>query len=153
MSLRILAPQAGTEVRSQVAETSTLVDSYMERLVKLVPAEAVAAYPLIKPLAVSVGDWAVWFLSWVLLGVVVVLRWQTTSVAGRGPQRTAVVIACVSFVIWVYVLKGDFGLSSAVQTFVPVADTKIADTTEFLSTLALVIWTIVIPVFYRGDTG
>ncbi len=157
MSLRVISPQADKGARVHAAEASSVVDSYMERLVKLVPAEAIAAYPLLEPLAETAGNWAVPVLSWVLLGVVGVLRWHATSTPQSGPQWTAVVIACVSFVIWVYVMDGHFGVYSFFALFYTDGDGAFRESIEagksFLSTLALVVWTLLVPVFYKGDSA
>lgn len=141
VTLEVTFPQAGPRIR--------------ERLVKLVPAEAVSAYPLLKPLADNVDKWAVWVLSWVLLLVVIVLRRYATATPQKGPQRAAVAVAAISFVIWVYVMKGDFGfyelglkLIGGVEAPAP---EKLELAKQFLSSLALVVWTLLVPVFYKGE--
>ena len=154
MSLRIIAPAAPGEVRARAADSSTPVDHYMERLVKLVPAESIAAYPLLHSLAVDQGNWAIFLVSWVLLVVSIILRWHATSVEGQGAQTTAVIIAAVSFFIWVYVMGGDFGLVALLQKMElldPGSD--FVSEVNFLAVMALVIWTILVPVFYKGDSS
>jgi hypothetical protein len=128
----------------------------MERLVKLFPAEAISAFPLLMPLATQVGTWAVWVVAWTLLFVVIVLRWHATSAPQKGPQWPAVVVASISFVIWVYVMKGDFGFYELARHVwlgegsSPTDAGKVESATQFISSLALVVWTIVVPVFYQG---
>ena len=111
--------------------------------------------PLLKPLADNVDKWAVWVLSWVLLLVVIVLRRYATATPQKGPQRAAVAVAAISFVIWVYVMKGDFGfyelglkLIGGVKAPAP---EKLELAKQFLSSLALVVWTLLVPVFYKGE--
>lgn len=69
--------------------------------------------------------------------------------------RAAVAVAAISFVIWVYVMKGDFGfyelglkLIGGVEAPAP---EKLELAKQFLSSLALVVWTLLVPVFYKGD--
>jgi predicted neutral ceramidase superfamily lipid hydrolase len=80
----------------------------MERLVKLVPAEAVAVYPLLFSEANGLADpvnraHAVALVSWIILAIVIVLRCQATAATDRGPQLFAVAISAISYIIWVYV--------------------------------------------------
>ncbi len=155
MSLRIVAPRPGAK-GARAPAGPPAVDTYMERLVKLVPVEAISAYPLLQPLTDPVGPWAVFVLAWVLLAVVVALRWKATSAPRQGPQWVAVGIAAVSFVIWVYVMKGDFGFYELFLHFAKDGDTPVdagkhLAAQQFLSSLALVVWTLLVPVFYKGN--
>ncbi|MEM7445841.1 MAG: hypothetical protein AAF414_21145 [Pseudomonadota bacterium] len=158
MSLRIRGPAANQSqqvaAQAQADGQTATVDTYLDRLVKLVPVEAIAAYPLLEPLAEPVGHWAVVLLSWVLLAVVVGLRWHATSQDAPGPQRVAVFVAGISFVIWVYVLDGHFGVCTYLVALGATDSCQtIEEAREFLSTLALVAWTILVPLFYEGDAG
>jgi hypothetical protein len=129
----------------------------MERLVKLFPAEAASAFPLPMPLTKDVGPWAVWVVAWTLLLVVVALRWHATATPERGPQWPAVAIAAVSFVIWVYVMKGDFGFHEVVRHVSDEAGSapagQVEAATQFISSLSLVVWTILVPVSYQGQAS
>ena len=147
MSLRIHSPTASTEERATALGASNSTDHYMERLVKLVPAESIAAYPLLASLAEAQGQWAIILVAGTLLGVSVVLRWHATTAGVKGPQQKAVAISAVSFVIWVYVMGGSFGLTAMLGDL----GEQFQSAKEFLAILALVIWTILIPVFYQGD--
>ena len=96
MSLRVYAPSA-IRVRGE-ADATVPTGAYMERLVKLVPAEAVAVYPLLFNEARSLADptnrtRAVALVSWIILIIVIVLRWQATATPERGPQWLAVGVA------------------------------------------------------------
>lgn len=149
MSLRIHSPSASTEERAVALGANNSTDHYMERLVKLVPAESIAAYPLLSSLAEAQGQWAIILVAWTLLGVSIVLRWHATTAGVKGPQQKAVAIAAVSFVIWVYVMGGTFGLTAMLGDL----GEQFQSAKEFLAILALVIWTILIPVFYQGDSN
>lgn len=93
-------------------------------------------------------------ISWLLLGVSIFLRWNATSIKGQGPQKMAVAIAGISFVIWVNVIGGHFGVRNIIAAagFQELASV-LGSAKEFLATVALVIWTILVPVVYTGDNG
>lgn len=106
---------------------------WMDRLIKLIPSEVTAAYLALRGPA---GDLAGWW-ALVCLGLVVFIRAWGTSVPEKGPQWKAVGISAVSFVIWVYVTEGQLATWPIKNHFVPTA--------------ALIVWTTVVPYFYRGD--
>ncbi len=173
MSLRIASAGEAAVGRRGPDDADVSTDAYMDRLVKLIPAEAITAYPFLHSRAVdvalSVADpkiaaaqygsaaWLPAGVAWLLLMVVILLRWQATRGPDGDGQWGAVAISAVSFMLWVPVLDGvgstpamvgsfgifhalidDWGLihwAPAVQRFVP--------------ELLLVLWTILIPAFYR----
>ncbi len=136
----------------------------MERLVKLVPAEAVAVYPLLFNEAKSLVDAgnrarAVALVSWIILAIVIVLRWQATATPERGAQWLAVGVAAISYIIWVYVFGGYFGIEGLLHTWIPALgdlgaapDPDMAKFKGLIGSLALVSWTLVVPAVYKGDT-
>lgn len=144
-------------------------DPYMSRLVKLVPAEAVGVYPLLLNQATAnfgPKHWTTFLVAWVALMVVIIVRYATTRVPGKGAQWGAVMIAAIAFVIWVYVMRGDFGLEPLLAqqtaaappgavTRTPEAAAAIAQgfekTSQFIANMALVFWTMVVPAVYKGD--
>jgi hypothetical protein len=177
MSLRITTASADGIKRSGYpggpAEGS---DAYMGRLVKLVPAEAVTVYPLLVSQAQSAtgpNRMLVYVTAWVLLLVVIVLRWKATSVPGKGAQWGSVLIAAVAFFIWVHVMGGDFGFEmlmqkaaapppgtragaavaqAAAEARAPAPiDATFASMKSYLSNLALTTWTLVAPAIYKGE--
>ena len=110
--------------------------------------------------------WAVYFVAWTLLLIVLIVRWKATSEPGKGTQWGAVLIATVAFFIWVHVMHGDFGLelllNKAVATVGPDGVTRSADVgaavtnnvndlKQFVSNVMLMAWTTLAPVVYRGD--
>jgi hypothetical protein len=154
MSLRIMSPAAPETARALAAESSTTVDQYMDRLVKLVPAEAIAAYPLLAKLASEEGAWALILVSWLLLAMSIILRRHATASGDSGPQRTAVIVAAVSFIIWVYVMNGTFGITLLINSIgLDSIGAALLSAKSFLSVVLLVIWTMLVPVFYQGDTN
>jgi len=107
-------------------------DPWLARLVKLVPAEIVAVYLAGRPLAQPryAEAWPVVCL--VLL--VIVRAWGTSD--RRGPQWLSVAVSAVSFVIWVYAMGGRFfGFDVDVN----------------LASLAVLVWTTLVPVLWRGE--
>jgi hypothetical protein len=116
------------------------LESYMERLVKLVPAEVMTIYLLgtgiIGPdIAWGLAAWAA-----VCLGLVIFTRARLTrdKAAGEHPQWAAVAISAVSFVLWIYNLAG--GPFQALGLDV-----------RGLGQLAVLVWTYLVPFFYKGD--
>ena len=118
MSMRVRAPLAEGDIRRGRGEV--MEDPYMNRLVKLVPAEAVGPFPFLMDSAEKLTPMdggpriAVYFVAWVLLLIVIVVRWRATSEPGKGPQWGAVLIAGVAFFIWVHVMHGDFGFEQII---------------------------------------
>ncbi|MEQ8823400.1 MAG: hypothetical protein RIC14_03405 [Filomicrobium sp.] len=85
-------------------------DGYMAKLVKLVPAEAIALYPFLHAGALAVvqnengdisGLWLPALVGWLVLAVVILLRWLATLGPDGKAQWGAVAIAAISFVLWV----------------------------------------------------
>lgn len=145
-------------------------DAYMSRLVKLVPAEAVTVYPVVMQQANSVTPidgprWAVYIAAWTMLAIVVILRWTATREPGKSAQWGAVLIAAVSFFIWVHVMGGDFGFERLLENLAQGTGTdpltrsgpgNVTDTDglkKFVSNLSLTAWTLLAPAVYRGDEG
>ena len=171
MSMRLRSPLGEGDIRRGRGEVPE--DPYMNRLVKLVPAEAVGPYPFLMDYAEKLtpadgggGRWAVYFVAWTLLLMVLVVRWKTTSEPGKGAQWGAVLIAVVSFFIWVHVMHGDFGfellLKQAVATVgqdgvtrsgdaVGAVTTNVNDLKQFVANVMLMAWTTLAPVVYKGD--
>ena len=169
MSLRVKAPLGEGDIRRGRGEVAE--DPYMNRLVKLVPAEAVGPYPFLMSSAANLPQidgsgarWGVYFVAWTLLLIVIIVRWNSTSEPGKGAQWGAVLIAAVAFVIWVHVMGGDFGLELLFKqapvigadgiTRGPEAITAGGDTSplkQFVANVSLMAWTTLAPVVYKGE--
>ena len=140
--LRITRPplvKAALRKGRAAQDKPTPIQSYMERLVKLIPAEVVGLYLVgqgVIPLTekVSLVVWSI-----VCLGLVVLVRAQATGDRANNiaPQWIAVGVSAISFVIWVYNMPGPF---QAYQLFIP-----------FVGSLAVLVWTFVVPYFYKGS--
>lgn len=155
MSLRIIGPNNSSRMRTRSASDAIRLDSYLERVAKLVPAEAIAAFPMLNTVAGenhTIAQWAQPAVAWALLGVVVLLRSQATRGPESGAQWGAVVISVISYFIWVNAIGGEFGLRYLAEAVFAGATTEsVEDSEKFLTFLALVVWTMVVPVFYRGQ--
>lgn len=201
MSLRIAS--AGEESRRRSGPGAS-ADYYLDRLVKLIPAEAVAAYPFLHSRAVEVAkivcasntaaispdataatgaaaagattttdaflhcipslDDANWLpagVAWLIMIMVILLRWQATRGEHGEAQWGAVLIAAISFLLWVPVLDGlngvsipgDAGPAGSFGIFRTMTDLGIIhwhpQVQKFIPELLLVLWTILVPAFYR----
>lgn len=110
-------------------------DPYLSRLVKLVPAEVVALYLTFKEIASSwLGIWAM-----ICLLLVVLVRTLGTRKTGNPIQILAVVIASISFVLWVYATDGYF------------LQIKLPPNVPGLVSVSIGVWTFVVPFLYKGD--
>src|SRR5262245_56614633 len=86
-----------------------LQDTYMTRMTKIVPAEAITSYPLfLNTIPTGAGGTRPWIpvlvVAAVVLVVVVVLRWSATKGPDGKAQSPAVILSAISFVIWVFVM-------------------------------------------------
>ena len=127
----------------------SLQDTYMTRMTKLVPAEAITSYPLILNTVPSPRPWqAVLVVAAVVLIVVVVLRWSATKGPDGKAQWPAVILSAISFVIWVFVIGAnspDFAAFGDFSKWTPGLPPQL------LSSLALFAWTAIAPALYSGD--
>ena len=145
-------------------------DGYMSRLVKLVPAEAIGPFPFLLESAKNIpmadgSRMPVYFVAWVLLIIVVVLRYTATKEPGKGAQWGGVLIAAVAFFIWAHVMGGDFGFellmnkvagvdaSGVSRTTGAVGSAMGAEAKNFYANVALMAWTTLAPVVYKGEDG
>jgi hypothetical protein len=147
---RIRPPGAGVKA---VAQGDQDFRYYLDRLLRLIPAEAVSLYlvgsGLIPPdpLPVSgppsagrVGTHAIASTIWAVVCLIAVLlvriRYTADPQQHEGTQWPAVAVSAIAFVIWVYTLGGpfaDFGI------YVP-----------WLGSLLVLAWTFFVPYFYQG---
>lgn len=111
-------------------------DQYFERLLKLVPAEVLALYVTFKEIAASwLGIWAA-----ICLLIVVFVRTVGTAQAGKPIQVAAVIVAVVSFILWVYATGGYF-----------LQFNKLPEDMPGIVSVAVGVWTFMVPYFYKGD--
>lgn len=166
MTLRIVTPRdEERRGRRSIGETDVAPDYYLARLVKLIPGEAIVIYPFLHSRAEGVvmqsaglpagGEFAApdhWLLigiAWLILVVVVLLRWQATRDGNGRAQWGAVAIAAVSFFLWVPVMQGSFGIFETLRIYSGVSPADAVK--QFIPELLLVLWTMLIPAFYRPE--
>jgi hypothetical protein len=133
---RIRRPDTG--VKAVAVERVESFNFYLDRLLKMIPAEVVSFYlvgsgliPEDQTLVLTI--WAVVCL----IGVVAVRAYGTTDRAeNKPPDWTHVAISCVAFVIWVYSLGGPF---EAQGLAVP-----------YIGSLLVLAWTFFVPILYKG---
>ena len=144
---RIEAPSPIGVQSTQATPADAALATYMDRLIKLVPAEILGLYLTIRGLWLpNAGPGAgsdpfnSGFLEWwplLCLALLIVSRaWGLEMPADRGnlSRYLPVVIAIISFVVWVYAI-GD----PAILSWRP--DTRLAST-------AVVVWVFVVPAAY-----
>jgi len=114
--------------------------SYLDRLLKLIPTEVIAVYlvgiGILNQSNAPNGAYVGWAI-FCLICVVVVRTIGTKPPNGR-MDVVAVVIACISFVIWVYSMSD--GPFSKYDHFYQ----------AWLSSLLILGWTFLVPYVYRG---
>jgi hypothetical protein len=112
--------------------------SYLERLVKMIPAEVVGLYLIgsgIIPEGQRVGL-LVWSIV-CLIAVVVVRAYGTADPEkSQTPQWSTVLISSGAFVIWLYSLGGPF---EPFGWHVP-----------YIGSLLVLAWTFIVPILYKG---
>ena len=108
MSRRIVTTQYHAAIEQDV-------DGYLDRLVKYIPAEIVAAWVAAAGIIASLqGDTEVVLWIAFAIGVVVSFLWiiLRTQEAQLSPAWTQAGIAAVAFVIWAFALGGPFATFS-----------------------------------------
>jgi hypothetical protein len=140
--LRITRPPRAKTARRKggaAQEKPTPIQSYMERLVKLIPAEVVGLYLVGQGIIPQNEKAAIIVWSIVCLGLVVLVRAKATGDRANAisPQWGAVAVSAISFVIWVYNMPGPF---QVYQLAIP-----------FIGSLAVLVWTFIVPFLYQGS--
>lgn len=112
-------------------------DDYFGRLMKLLPTEIVALYLTFKGAATNWPEiWAA-----ICLVLVVIFRIVGTNRPEKGNpiQLIAVLIAAVSFILWIYAMGG-YIFQMQFLTDNPV-----------VISVAIGVWTVLLPKLYKGD--
>lgn len=121
------------------ASGNATADPYLARLVKLIPAEVIALYLSFKSAMDTPERMAGWGLICLLL--VVLVRTFGTKQEGKPIQWLAVLVAIVSFILWIY------GMGQKIVFL----DEILFWLSENNSSVAIGVWTFVVPYFYKGD--
>jgi len=159
MSLRIKKPSLAYRGPARTPEDATETpgrsavpppspgDTYLSRLAKMIPGEAITLYgagsgliPKVAPMTGGLAP-AQALLGWSIVCAiaVVLLRYKSTQDAAGKPQWAAIWIALISFSIWLYAIGGPFEAFS------------IKPSGDYLGSLVILAWTFFVPLLYRGD--
>jgi len=116
-------------------------DSYLERLVKLVPGDAMGLYLVGSSVVPREAPWGILAWSAVCLAAVFVIRVVGTREKERGSrtQWATVIISCISFLIWLYVMGGPFQVLPGLSKYhIP-----------WIGSLGVITWTFFVPYLRR----
>lgn len=120
------------------AEPSNKYSDYMTRLITLVPSEVIGVYLIGKSMAASlIGIWGL-----ICLLLVVFVRCFGTYDANKSNkiQWLSVVISSISYIIWVYAIGSNILGLELPSNYIQIPS------------LFVLVWTFIIPYFYKGDT-
>jgi hypothetical protein len=135
-----IEPPSGLRVAPGLRGGQDTLKDYLERLLKMIPGEVVGAY-LIGAGFIPEGattPLALW--AAICLGLVVIVRVYGTADPEKqlAPQPIPVFVSAVAFVIWVYSMGGPFE--------------KFGLHVPYIGSLAVLLWSFLIPIFYKGST-
>lgn len=88
-------------------------DGYLDRLIKYIPAEIVAAYLTMQNIVATMAEsirpfWIEWAVFGALLLLTPLYIWRVTRAPGLPPAWLQIGISTLSFAIWVFALGGPF---------------------------------------------
>lgn len=136
---RLKPAQAG-DAETAIARIGMPADiqSYLDRLLKMIPAEVIGLY-LVGSGIIPTGQ-KIALVIWAvvcLIAVVVVRTYGTYDPTKKNPiDWVHVAISSVAFLIWVYTIGGPF---SAYNLTIP-----------WVGSLLVLVWTFFVPIFYKG---
>jgi hypothetical protein len=111
---------------------------YLERLLKMIPAEVVSLY--LVGSGVIPTDQHIALVIWAIVGLVGVILIRAYGTADPEHDKPTdwvhVAISSVGFAIWVYSLGGPF---AAFNLHIP-----------YVGSLLVLAWTFFVPIFYKG---
>jgi hypothetical protein len=96
---------------AQAAAGGKSLDGYLDRVIKYVPADIVAAWLFLDGLLKSGDDpreGLLWIVFAALIPITAVWTYRRTAEPNLPPAWTQTAIATVSFVIWVFAIGGPF---------------------------------------------
>ena len=125
-------------VREVARDQGEGIKDYLERLMRVIPAEIIGLYIVgtgIIPANQTVAL-VIWF-GFCLIAVAIVRTFGNADpAAGLPPQPVPIAISVVAFAIWAYTLGGPF---EALGLAIP-----------WVGSLLVLVWSFVIPYFYKG---
>ena len=145
MSLRIIPAS-----RDEAPSLPQTADDWSERIVKLIPAEALGLYGTAVSLVheTPYRIHALWVIVVICIALVVIIRSRSTSHPTTGkPQYVAVGIAVVSFLLWLVALGTSTGTDA---NALPISPFQLPVGLEFVGPLAALLWGTIVPYVYTG---
>lgn len=131
------------ERRDAVRGTRTASEEfkdYLDRLLRMIPGEVVGLY-MIGSGFIPADQMRPWLIVWAIIcfiAIFVIRIFGTADPAkDKGPQPIPVLIAAGAFVIWLYWLGGPFVLFGIHR--------------PFIGSLLVLLWSFIIPIFYKGE--
>jgi hypothetical protein len=118
-----------------ISPTST----YMDKLVKLIPAEWVSAYVAIKGILDSTPS-DVRIMYWAIIVVLLILLPLYLRRVLRVASKMQIFVTTASFVIWVFSLGGDH--VGALSWYEP-----------YQGSVVLILWTLAVPILFGERVG
>jgi hypothetical protein len=132
------APAGETGIAVARLGTSDGFQSYLDRLMKMIPAEVIGLY-LVGGGIIPAGQ-AIALIIWTvvcLIAVVVVRIYGTYDPTKQHPlDWPHIVISSVAFLIWIYTIGGPFAAYGL--------------TIPWVGSLLVLVWTFFTPIFYYG---
>ena len=111
---------------------------YLDRLLKMIPAEIVALYMIGSGMIPADRDIVLTIWACICFVLVIIIRIYGTADTqnNKPPQTIPIIISSVAFIIWVYSQGGPFARFNLYE--------------PFIGSLAILFWSFVIPIFYKG---
>jgi hypothetical protein len=96
----------------QATGANAEVDTYVDRIVKYIPSDIVAAWIALTGLIAGAADIPAAKTLWIVFAVMVAITfiwvWRQTRTASAPPSMVQALISTGSFVVWVFALGGPF---------------------------------------------
>jgi hypothetical protein len=129
-------------LRGQSATAMPSQERYDEKLLKLIPAETVAVYlslqgVLMSAMAAPAQAQRLNIWLWIIFVVMFMLNWLYLREFQRVTDPKQQAILAAAFVVWVFTMGGPFRSLSFYE--------------PFMGSLALTLYTFVVPLLYRGQ--
>ena len=138
MTFRIIRRSDVPEIES-AAKAPPAPDSWSDRIVKLIPAEALGLYGAGQAIIPDGGKYGMYFLTVACIAATVIFRFNATRGRGHKPQTTAIAISVISFLLWL------LAISNAIGPF------ELPTGSEYWSGLLALTWGVILPGLYKGD--
>ena len=142
MTFRITSGTAEPEMAGvEVANLAPPADKWNERIVKLIPAEALGLYGTGSAIVPDTEKYGMYFLTVACIAVTVLFRYKATQSAMGKPQIIAIAISVISFLLWL------LAFSNSIGPF------ELKECQQYWGALLALTWGVFVPALYKGDQG